>query len=293
MKGIVLAGGSGTRLHPATLAVSKQLLPVFDKPMVYYPLSVLMLAGVKEIMLISTPHDMPLFQRLLGDGTSWGIKIEYTVQEHPDGIARALTLSEEFLAGEASALVLGDNLFHGHDLEQRLKEARLATAGVGATVFAYRVADPERYGVVEFDANNKALSIEEKPAQPRSNWAVTGLYFYDGRAPAIARELKPSPRGELEITDLNRVYLDEGTLRVNQLGRGYAWLDTGTHDSLLEAGEFVRAIEKRTGQKIAAPEEIAWRMGFIDADQLRALAAPLRKSGYGTYLEALLTRENA
>ncbi len=293
MKGIVLAGGSGTRLHPATLAVSKQLLPVFDKPMVYYPLSVLMLAGVKEIMLISTPHDMPLFQRLLGDGTSWGIKIEYTVQEHPDGIARALTLSEEFLAGEPSALVLGDNLFHGHDLEQRLKEARLATAGVGATVFAYRVADPERYGVVEFDANNKALSIEEKPAQPRSNWAVTGLYFYDGRAPAIARELKPSPRGELEITDLNRVYLDEGTLRVNQLGRGYAWLDTGTHDSLLEAGEFVRAIEKRTGQKIAAPEEIAWRMGFIDADQLRALAAPLRKSGYGTYLEALLTRENA
>ena len=293
MKGIVLAGGSGTRLHPATLAVSKQLLPVFDKPMVYYPLSALMLAGVKEIMLISTPHDMPLFQRLLGDGTSWGIKIEYTVQEHPDGIARALTLSEEFLAGEPSALVLGDNLFHGHDLEQRLKEARLATAGVGATVFAYRVADPERYGVVEFDANNKALSIEEKPAQPRSNWAVTGLYFYDGRAPAIARELKPSPRGELEITDLNRVYLDEGTLRVNQLGRGYAWLDTGTHDSLLEAGEFVRAIEKRTGQKIAAPEEIAWRMGFIDADQLRALAAPLRKSGYGTYLEALLTRENA
>jgi glucose-1-phosphate thymidylyltransferase len=292
MKGIVLAGGSGTRLHPATLAVSKQLLPVFDKPMVYYPLSVLMLAGIKEIMVISTPHDMPLFQRLLGDGSAWGIRLEYTVQEKPDGIARALTLSEEFLAGQPSALVLGDNLFHGHDLEERLREARLATAGAGATVFAYRVADPERYGVVEFDATNKALTIEEKPAKPRSDWAVTGLYFYDGRAPAIARGLTPSPRGELEITDLNRVYLEEGTLRVTQLGRGYAWLDTGTHDSLLEAGEFVRAIEKRTGQKIAAPEEVAWRMGFIGAEQLRALAAPLRKSGYGTYLEALLTREH-
>ena len=292
MKGIVLAGGSGTRLHPATLAVSKQLLPVFDKPMVYYPLSVLMLAGIKEIMVISTPHDMPLFQRLLGDGSSWGIRLEYTVQEKPDGIARALTLSEEFLAGQPSALVLGDNLFHGHDLEARLKAARLATAEAGATVFAYRVADPERYGVVEFDSDNKALTIEEKPAKPRSDWAVTGLYFYDGRAPAIAHKLKPSPRGELEITDLNRVYLDEGTLRVTQLGRGYAWLDTGTHDSLLEAGEFVRAIEKRTGQKIAAPEEVAWRMGFVDGDQLRALAAPLRKSGYGTYLESLLTRDN-
>jgi glucose-1-phosphate thymidylyltransferase len=291
MKGIVLAGGAGTRLHPATLAVSKQLLPVFDKPMVYYPLSVLMLAGIREVMLITTPHDMPLFQRLLGDGTRWGIRIEYTVQDKPDGIARALTLSEEFLAGAPSALVLGDNLFHGHDLDERLREARAATAGAGATVFAYRVADPERYGVVEFDPAGRALTIEEKPKQPRSHWAVTGLYFYDGRAPALARALKPSARGELEITDLNRVYLQEGTLRVTQLGRGYAWLDTGTHDSLLEAGEFVRAIEKRTGQKVAAPEEIAWRKGFIDDAALRALAAPLRNSGYGTYLEALLGRD--
>jgi len=291
MKGIVLAGGAGTRLHPATLAVSKQLLPVYDKPMVYYPLSVLMLAGIREIMLISTPHDLPLFRRLLGDGTPWGIRIEYCVQETPNGIAQSLILAEEFLAGAPSALVLGDNMFHGHDLDARLAEAETATAAAGATVFAYRVADPERYGVVEFDSAGHALTIEEKPKQPRSNWAVTGLYFYDGRAPAIARAQKPSPRGELEITDLNRVYLEEGTLRVTQLGRGYAWLDTGTHDSLLEAGEFVRAIEKRTGQKVAAPEEIAWRMGFIDADQLRALAKPLRNSGYGTYLENLLTRE--
>ncbi|MBX9594979.1 MAG: glucose-1-phosphate thymidylyltransferase RfbA [Roseomonas sp.] len=291
MKGIVLAGGSGTRLHPATLAVSKQLLPVFDKPMIYYPLSVLMLAGIREIMIISTPHDMPLFQRLLGDGARWGLRFDYTVQEKPDGIARALTLSEDFLEGAPSTLVLGDNLFHGHDLEQRLKEAREA-ANHGAGVFAYRVADPERYGVVEFDADGRALSLEEKPKAPKSNWAVTGLYVYDGRAPAIARALKPSARGELEITDLNRAYLDEGSLRVTRLGRGYAWLDTGTHDSLLEAGEFVRAIEKRTGQKVASPEEIAWRIGFIDAEQLRALARPLRNSGYGTYLEALLARED-
>ncbi|WP_439551047.1 glucose-1-phosphate thymidylyltransferase RfbA [Falsiroseomonas sp.] len=291
MKGIVLAGGSGTRLHPATLAVSKQLLPVFDKPMIYYPLSVLMLAGIREIMIISTPHDMPLFQRLLGDGARWGLRFGYTVQEKPDGIARALTLSEDFLEGAPSTLVLGDNLFHGHDLEQRLKEAREA-ANHGAGVFAYRVADPERYGVVEFDADGRALSLEEKPKAPKSNWAVTGLYVYDGRAPGIARALKPSARGELEITDLNRAYLDEGSLRVTRLGRGYAWLDTGTHDSLLEAGEFVRAIEKRTGQKVASPEEIAWRMGFIDAEQLRALAKPLRNSGYGTYLEALLARED-
>ncbi len=291
MKGIVLAGGSGTRLHPATLAVSKQLLPVFDKPMIYYPLSVLMLAGIREIMIISTPHDMPLFQRLLGDGARWGLRFAYTVQEKPDGIARALTLSEDFLEGAPSTLVLGDNLFHGHDLEQRLKEAREA-ANHGAGVFAYRVADPERYGVVEFDADGRALSLEEKPKAPKSNWAVTGLYVYDGRAPAIARSLKPSARGELEITDLNRAYLNEGSLRVTRLGRGYAWLDTGTHDSLLEAGEFVRAIEKRTGQKVASPEEIAWRMGFIDAEQLRELARPLRNSGYGTYLEALLARED-
>lgn len=290
MKGIVLAGGAGTRLHPATLAVSKQLLPVYDKPMIYYPLSVLMLAGIREIMVISTPHDMPLFQRLLGDGAAWGIRIAYTIQDRPDGIARALTLSEEFLAGSPSTLVLGDNLFHGHDLEERLKEAR-ETASHGATVFAYRVADPERYGVVEFDAAGRALSLEEKPKQPRSDWAVTGLYIYDGRAPAIARALKPSARGELEITDLNRVYLEEGGLRVTRLGRGYAWLDTGTHDSLLEAGEFVRAIEKRTGQKVASPEEIAWRMGFIDDAQLAAIAAPLRNSGYGRYLEGLLATD--
>ena len=290
MKGIVLAGGAGTRLHPATLAVSKQLLPVYDKPMVYYPLSVLMLAGIREIMLISTPHDMPLFQRLLGDGAPWGVRIHYTIQEKPDGIARALTLSEAFLAGDPSMLVLGDNLFHGHDLEERLREAR-ASATQGATVFAYRVADPERYGVVEFDAKGQALSLEEKPKAPRSDWAVTGLYVYDGRAPAIARALKPSARGELEITDLNKAYLAEGALRVTRLGRGYAWLDTGTHDSLLEAGEFVRAIEKRTGQKVASPEEIAWRMGFIDAAQLAAIAAPLRNSGYGRYLEGLLASE--
>jgi glucose-1-phosphate thymidylyltransferase len=293
MKGIVLAGGAGTRLHPATLAISKQLLPVFDKPMVYYPLSVLMLAGIREIMLITTPHDMPLFQRLLGDGTAWGIRLEYTVQEKPDGIARALILAEAFLGGSPSALVLGDNLFYGNDLDQQLRSARDATANNGATVFAYRVADPERYGVVEFDAGGRALSIEEKPKQPRSNWAVTGLYFYDHRAPAFARAQKPSARGELEITDLNRAYLEEGTLRVTQLGRGFAWLDTGTHDSLIEAGEFVRAIEKRTGQKIAAPEEVAWRMGFISAAQLRDLARPLRNSGYGVYLETLLAREGA
>ncbi len=293
MKGIVLAGGSGTRLHPATLAVSKQLLPVFDKPMVYYPLSVLMLAGIREIMIISTPHDLPLFKRLLGDGESWGLKLVYAEQDKPRGIAHAFVLAEEFLAGEPSALVLGDNLFHGHDLEARLMEAQNNAAAQGATVFAYRVADPHRYGVVEFDGESRALTIEEKPAAPRSDWAVTGLYFYDGRAAALARALAPSPRGELEITDLNRLYLEEGSLRVVRLGRGYAWLDTGTHDSLLEAGEFVRAIEKRTGQKVAAPEEIAWRMGFIDGDALRALAAPLRKSGYGTYLENLLARDEA
>jgi glucose-1-phosphate thymidylyltransferase len=291
MRGIVLAGGAGTRLHPATLAVSKQLLPVFDKPMIYYPLSVLMLAGIREIMVISTPHDLPLFQRLLGDGARWGLTIVYAEQDKPRGIAHAFVLAEEFLQGEPSALVLGDNLFHGHDLEVRLKEACHNAARPGATVFAYRVADPQRYGVVEFDGERRALTIEEKPTLPRSDWAVTGLYFYDGRAAALAKALAPSPRGELEITDLNRVYLDEGSLRVVRLGRGYAWLDTGTHDSLLEAGEFVRAIEKRTGQKVASPEEVAWRMGFIDGDALRALAAPLRNSGYGTYLEGLLARE--
>ena len=285
MKGIVLAGGSGTRLYPSTLAVSKQLLPVYDKPMIYYPLSVLLLAGIREIMVISTPHDIPLFQRLLGDGSQWGIKLEFKVQETPNGIAMAFIMAEEFLEGQASALILGDNIFHGHDLEDRMEAAKQAS---GASVFAYRVADPERYGVVEFSDDNKALSIEEKPTKPRSDWAVTGLFFYDHRAPAIAKTLEPSPRGELEITDLNQVYLDEGQLHVTQLSRGYAWLDTGTHDSLMEAGEFVRAIEKRTGQKIASPEEVAWRKGFINDDQLRAIAFPLRKSGYGQYLERLL-----
>ena len=286
MKGIVLAGGSGTRLYPATLAVSKQLLPVYDKPLVYYPLSVLMLAGVRDVLLISTPHDLPLFRRLLGDGGQWGVRIEYAEQDKPRGIAHALVLAEAFLDGGPSALILGDNVFHGHDLDLRLAEGR-QTAG-GAAVFAYRVADPERYGVVEFDGEGRALSLEEKPRAPRSDWAVTGLYFYDGEAPALARALAPSARGELEITDLNRVYLERGLLKVTQLGRGYAWLDTGTHDSLLEAGEFVRAIEKRTGQKVAAPEEIAWRMGFISDAQLLASAAPLRSSGYGRYLERLL-----
>ena len=285
MKGIVLAGGSGTRLYPATLAVSKQLLPVYDKPMVYYPLSVLMLAGIREIMVISTPHDMPLFQRLLGDGSQWGIRLEYQIQEKPNGIAMALVLAEEFLAGAPSALVLGDNIFHGHELDNRMADA---VADKGAAVFAYRVADPERYGVVDFDADGRAVSLEEKPAKPKSSWAVTGLYFYDGRAPQIARNLAPSARGEYEITDLNKVYLEEGTLRVARLGRGYAWLDTGTHDSMLEAGEFVRAIEKRTGQKVASPEEVAWRKGFITDAQLLDVAKPLRNSGYGRYLEALL-----
>jgi glucose-1-phosphate thymidylyltransferase len=286
MKGIILAGGSGTRLYPATMAVSKQLLPVFDKPMIYYPLSVLMLAGIREILLISTPHDLPLFQRLLGTGEQWGIRLTYVEQPRPDGLAQAFILGEEFLAGAPSALVLGDNIFHGHDLADRMGEAKVE--GPGASVFAYRVADPERYGVVEFDAAQRAISLEEKPSQPRSDWAVTGLYFYDGRAPALSRSLKPSARGELEITDLNRLYMEEGSLRVIRLGRGYAWLDTGTHDSLLEAGEYVRAIEKRTGMKIASPEEIAWRQGFIDDAALRALAAKQSKSGYGQYLEALI-----
>ena len=285
-KGIILAGGSGTRLHPATLAVSKQLLPVYDKPMVYYPLATLMLAGIRDILLISTPQDTPRFEQLLGDGSRWGLHLRYAVQPSPDGLAQALVIGEEFLAGGPSALVLGDNLFYGHDFAAELRAASARERG--ATVFAYPVQDPERYGVVEFDASGRAVSLEEKPARPKSRYAVTGLYFYDGGASALARGLSPSARGELEITDLNRLYLEAGALDVQVMGRGHAWLDTGTHESLLEAGMFIQTIEKRQGLKIACPEEIAWRAGWIDAGQLRALAQPLAKSGYGQYLQSLL-----
>ncbi|WP_345792761.1 glucose-1-phosphate thymidylyltransferase RfbA [Thauera sp. JM12B12] len=285
-KGIILAGGSGTRLHPATLAVSKQLLPVYDKPMVYYPLATLMLAGIRDILLISTPQDTPRFEQLLGDGSRWGLRLRYAVQPSPDGLAQALVIGEEFLAGGPSALVLGDNLFYGHDFAAELRAASARERG--ATVFAYPVQDPERYGVVEFDASGRAVSLEEKPARPKSRYAVTGLYFYDGGASALARGLSPSARGELEITDLNRLYLEAGALDVQVMGRGHAWLDTGTHESLLEAGMFIQTIEKRQGLKIACPEEIAWRAGWIDAGQLRALAQPLAKSGYGQYLLRLL-----
>jgi glucose-1-phosphate thymidylyltransferase len=285
-KGIILAGGSGTRLHPATLAISKQLLPVYDKPMVYYPLSTLMLGGMRDVLVISTPQDTPRFQALLGDGSAWGMNLSYCVQPSPDGLAQAFILGRQFVGGAPSALVLGDNIYYGHDLAALLRRADERTTG--ASVFAYHVHDPERYGVVEFDDQQRALSIEEKPKQPRSNYAVTGLYFYDEQVCDIAASIRPSARGELEITEVNAQYLRQGQLDVEIMGRGYAWLDTGTHDSLLEAGQFIATLEKRQGLKVACPEEIAYRRGWIDAAQLERLAQPLLKNGYGQYLKQIL-----